>query len=94
MYHPATSCHVMHGAGGISVWSYVTKRGDVCCILQASAWCLTKTENIFVKHIRVTHIRVKHKKSHPGLPLVRLTLKIRSPATAAASRQFLHASTA
>ena len=32
MHHPATSCLAMHGAGGISVWSYVTQRGDVCCI--------------------------------------------------------------
>ena len=30
----------------------------------------------------------------PGVPLVRLTLKTRSLATAAASREFLHASTA
>ena len=29
MYHPAMSCIVMHGAGGISVWSNITKRGDV-----------------------------------------------------------------
>ena len=47
------------------------------CILQALAWSLPNGKYFY-----------ETQKSQPGVPLVRLTLKTRSPATAAASRQF------
>ena len=39
MYHLAVSCLVMHRAGGISVWSYITKRGFVACALYFAQEC-------------------------------------------------------
>ena len=50
---------------------------------------VSQTENIFVKNFSV-----KHQNYNLDLSLVRLTLETRSPGTAAASRQFLRASTA